>query len=97
VGDRSRREEVLETASSLIAAKGLGTSMQDIAHASGMLSGSLYYHFASQEALLTELLRRYHADLNKVPDEALATLALMSSLLWEEHAAVGAAVGFVVQ
>jgi AcrR family transcriptional regulator len=73
-GDGSRREEVLEAASSLIAAKGLGTSMQDIADASGMLSGSLYYHFASRDALLTELLRRYHAELNAVADAALASL-----------------------
>jgi AcrR family transcriptional regulator len=72
--ERSRRDEVLTTAASLISAKGLGTSMLDIANASGMLSGSLYYHFPSRDALLTELLRRYHADLNTVAEEALAIL-----------------------
>ena len=72
--DGTRRAEVLEIAASLIATSGLRTSMHDIANAAGIQTGSLYHHFASKEALLVELLRRYHADLDHVAQQALDTL-----------------------
>jgi AcrR family transcriptional regulator len=72
--DGTRRAEVLETAASLIATSGLRTSMHDIARAAGIKTGSLYHHFESKEALLVELLRRYHDDLDRVADRALDTL-----------------------
>lgn len=72
--DRTRRAEVLEIAASLIATSGLRTSMHDIARAAGVKTGSLYHHFESKEALLIELLRRYHADLDSIAEHALSTL-----------------------
>ena len=72
--DGTRRTEVLETAASLIATSGLRTSMHDIASAAGIQTGSLYHHFASKEALLVELLRRYHTDLDRVAVQALDVL-----------------------
>ena len=72
--DGTRRAEILETAASLIATSGLRTSMHDIADAAGIQTGSLYHHFESKEALLVELLRRYHDDLDGVADHALHTL-----------------------
>ncbi len=72
--DGTRRAEVLETAASLIATSGLRTSMHDIAGAAGIQTGSLYHHFESKEALLVELLRRYHDDLDRVADRALQRL-----------------------
>jgi AcrR family transcriptional regulator len=48
--------------------------MHDIADAAGIQTGSLYHHFESKEALLVELLRRYHDDLDRVADRGLATL-----------------------
>jgi AcrR family transcriptional regulator len=72
--DGTRRAEVLETAAALIATSGLRTSMHDIAVASGIQTGSLYHHFESKEALLLELLRRYHADLDQVAERALHAL-----------------------
>jgi AcrR family transcriptional regulator len=48
--------------------------MHDIADAAGIQTGSLYHHFESKEALLVELLRRYHDDLDRVADHALHTL-----------------------
>ena len=64
--DGSRRTEVLEAAASLIASSGLRTSLQEIADAAGILPGSLYHHFESKEAILIELIRRYHADLDRI-------------------------------
>jgi AcrR family transcriptional regulator len=72
--DGTRRAEILETAASLIATSGLRTSMHDIADAAGIQTGSLYHHFDSKEALLVELLRRYHDDLDRVADRALHRL-----------------------
>jgi AcrR family transcriptional regulator len=47
-----RRRQVLTVASELFARKGFeATSIRDIATAAGLMSGSLYYHFASKEDL----------------------------------------------
>jgi AcrR family transcriptional regulator len=72
--ESTRRTEVLEIAASLIATSGLRTSMHEIAGAAGIQTGSLYHHFESKEALLTELLRRYHTDLDRIAEHALDTL-----------------------
>jgi AcrR family transcriptional regulator len=72
--DGTRRAEILKTAASLIATSGLRTSMHDIGRAAGIQTGSLYHHFDSKEALLVELLRRYHDDLDRVADQALRAL-----------------------
>ena len=72
--DGTRRTEVLETAASLIRSSGLRTSLQEIADAAGILPGSLYHHFESKEAILVELIRRYHADLDRVGRIALEQL-----------------------
>ncbi|MDT5008957.1 MAG: hypothetical protein QOH57_574, partial [Mycobacterium sp.] len=72
--DGNRRTEVLQTAASLIASSGLRTSLQDIADAAGILPGSLYHHFESKEAILVELIRRYHDDLDRIGKAALEKL-----------------------
>ena len=54
--------------------RGLRTSLQQIADAAGILAGSLYHHFDSKEAILVELIRRYHADLDRVGELALERL-----------------------
>lgn len=72
--DGTRRTEILQTAATLIATSGLRTSLQEIADAAGILPGSLYHHFESKEALLVELLRRYHADLDRIAERAQRTL-----------------------
>jgi AcrR family transcriptional regulator len=72
--DGSRRTEILQTAASLIATSGLRTSLQEIADAAGILPGSLYHHVESKDAILVELLRRYHADLDRTAELALERL-----------------------
>ncbi|MEV0708713.1 TetR/AcrR family transcriptional regulator [Nocardia aurea] len=62
------------TAETLFATSGLRTSLQEIADAAGILPGSLYHHFDSKEAILVELMRRYHADLDRVAEAAVAGL-----------------------
>jgi AcrR family transcriptional regulator len=72
--DGTRRTEILQTAALLIATSGLRTSLQEIADAAGILPGSLYHHFESKEAILVELLRRYHQDLDRIADRTLTRL-----------------------
>lgn len=68
--DGTRRAEILDTAASLIASSGFRTSLQEIADAAGILPGSLYHHFESKEAILVELLHRYHAELDRIGEIA---------------------------
>jgi AcrR family transcriptional regulator len=78
--DGTRRTEILQTAASLIASSGLRTSLQEIADAAGILPGSLYHHFESKEAILVELLRRYHSDLDRIAEQAQSRLDDPTSL-----------------
>jgi AcrR family transcriptional regulator len=68
--DGTRRSEILHAAASLIASSGLRTSVHEIADAAGILPGSLYHHFESKEAILVELIQRYHADLDRIGEIA---------------------------
>ena len=91
--DRARRTEILEAAASLIASSGLRTSLQEIADAAGILPGSLYHHFESKEAILIELIRRYHADLDRIGEIAREKLdAPDSRSVSEKLVALGAAI-----
>lgn len=72
-----RRRKIIAAASELFAHKGFeGTSIREIAAASGVLSGSLYYHFPSKEDLLftvhqeslTAMRHEVEAALVKVTD-----------------------------
>ncbi len=56
----SRRDHIIELATRLFAEKGVAaTTVRDIGEAAGILSGSLYYHFSSKEAIVEEIVRRY--------------------------------------
>jgi AcrR family transcriptional regulator len=72
--DGRRRAEILDMASALFATSGLRTSLQDIADACGIKPGSLYHHFESKEAIVVELVRRYHAELDTIATVALTEL-----------------------
>jgi len=69
----NRRDDVLEAAAALFASKGYAaTSIRDIAQQVGILSGSLYYHFASKEELLLEAHARGVAQVTEAVEGALA-------------------------
>ena len=72
--DATRRTEILKTANTVIATTGLRSSLQQIADAAGILAGSLYHHFESKDAILVELIRLYHADLDRIGELALDRL-----------------------
>ena len=57
---QDRRELILTTAAEMFARKGLrATTVRGIADAVGVLSGSLYHHFPSKDAIVDEVLSRY--------------------------------------
>ncbi|MGV9193837.1 TetR/AcrR family transcriptional regulator [Microbacterium sp. MC2] len=59
-----RREQILSIAARLIARRGYSaTTVRDIADEAGILSGSLYHHFSSKEAILQEILRSFMSGL----------------------------------
>jgi len=60
-----RRTELLAIAAELFATRGYAsTTVRDIGDAAGILSGSLYHHFDSKEAMLDEILRDFMGGLH---------------------------------
>jgi len=59
VSPRPRKEEILDIATRLFAERGYdGTSMNDVAERVGMRKASLFYHFATKDALYEGVLDR---------------------------------------
>lgn len=55
-----RRAAILRVAEELFSQKGISnTTVRDIGEAAGILSGSLYHHFTSKEAMVAEVLTEY--------------------------------------
>ncbi len=63
-GTGDRRERILACAAGLFARKGVAaTTVREIADEVGILSGSLYHHFESKEAMVDEIITSYLDDL----------------------------------
>ncbi|WP_280438279.1 TetR/AcrR family transcriptional regulator [Nocardia carnea] len=61
----SRRDQIKRVAAGLFVENGVaGTSVRDIAEGVGMLSGSLYHHFPSKDAIAFAILDDFLTDLN---------------------------------
>jgi AcrR family transcriptional regulator len=91
-----RRIQILDIAAKLFAAKGYTvTTVRDIADEAGILSGSLYHHFASKEVILSEILHefldRLVVDFEAIvaaggpPDEIFDQLVRDSFRVIEQH------------
>ncbi|WP_072805870.1 TetR family transcriptional regulator [Rhodococcoides yunnanense] len=69
----SRAQEILAISAALFERRGYSaTTITDIADAAGVLSGSLYHHFASKDAIAVALLEALDNDLAAVAHKALA-------------------------
>ncbi|WP_328387314.1 TetR/AcrR family transcriptional regulator [Nocardia sp. NBC_00416] len=61
----NRRDQIKRVAAGLFVEHGVaGTSVRDIAEGVGMLSGSLYHHFPSKDAIAFAILSDFLTDLN---------------------------------
>jgi AcrR family transcriptional regulator len=69
----TRRDEICEAARGLFAKQGYsGTSIRDIADATGLLPGSLYAHFSSKAELVREIVGTFYDELLPAQQEASA-------------------------
>jgi TetR/AcrR family transcriptional regulator, cholesterol catabolism regulator len=93
---QDRRELILTSAAEMFARKGIGaTTVREIADAVGVLSGSLYHHFESKDAIVDKILSGYldairtrYADVlasGKRPAECFHDLVLTSLQVAEEQ------------
>lgn len=70
---QDRRECILTSAAALFARKGVAaTTVREIADEVGILSGSLYHHFESKEAIVDEIVSSYLEDLRNRYEKVLA-------------------------
>ena len=88
LGTMARRDEILETAAELFAARGFhGVSVADIGAACGISGPALYKHFPSKDAVLAEMLVEISERLLQVGTERSAaapdaTAALAALVEW---------------
>jgi AcrR family transcriptional regulator len=69
-----RRDIILERAADLFARQGVAaTTVREIADAVGILSGSLYHHFASKDDIVDAIVGSFMTDLVSRYDEVLAS------------------------
>ena len=91
-----RREEILAKSAELFATKGVaGATVRDIGDVTGVLSGSLYHHFRSKNAIVSEILQRYLQDIHQrfaavvkrssSPAETVQGLVLETLLVIDDH------------
>ncbi|MET0838007.1 MAG: TetR/AcrR family transcriptional regulator, partial [Marmoricola sp.] len=93
---QTRRGELLDIAAKLFAERGFkNTTVRDIADAAGILSGSLYHHFDSKEAMVDELLDSFQTALweeydaietsDRTPKEKLEAVVRVSFDAIDQH------------
>ncbi len=69
---RRNRERILESARAAFAETGVETQMDDVARRAGVGVGTVYRHFPTKDALLTELVRQ---KFEQMADDARASIA----------------------
>ena len=75
-GRENRQQDVLDAAASLFRQRGYeGTSLRGIATASGMLPGSIYFHFASKEEIFLTVQQQGIRHLSEALEKAVAGLS----------------------
>jgi AcrR family transcriptional regulator len=79
----ARHDEIVDAAAALFYEKGFdATTIQDIADVVGMLKGSLYYHVASKDALLVEVLAQIHEVFTRNLEELDALQGVVLERVW---------------
>jgi AcrR family transcriptional regulator len=70
------RDRILEAAATLFVGNGYAeTSLRDIAATAGMKAGSVYYHFASKDEIIEQVLREGMLAMERAFDDASARAA----------------------
>ncbi|SEK71874.1 DNA-binding transcriptional regulator, AcrR family [Blastococcus sp. DSM 46786] len=91
-----RRAAILARSAELFATRGVAaTTVRHIGEAAGVLSGSLYHHFPSKDAIVGEVLRAFMEDIQRrfaevarqagTPEETVRRLVHETLAVIEEH------------
>jgi TetR/AcrR family transcriptional regulator, cholesterol catabolism regulator len=92
---QDRRAQILATAAEMFARKGVrSTTVREIGDAVGILSGSLYHHFASKDDMVEEIMMSF---LDSIRARYTAVLARGLSPAESLRALVGASLQLAVQ
>lgn len=89
---RDNRERILAVARAAFAADGLGVPIREIARRAGVGAATVYRHFQTKEALLTEAFAEQLASCSAIVDEGMAAddpwdgFCLVIEKLMEVHA-----------
>lgn len=103
MSEGSRRQQILDTAAELFAARGFhGVSVADLGAACGISGPALYKHFASKDAVLAAMLVAISEELLDVGRERVAATvtareALVALVDWHVDFALGRRALIVVQ
>ena len=82
--NRSVRDKVLAAAVHLFAEYGYhAATMRDIARIAGIQAASIYYHYASKQALLVEIMETYMRQLNANLEHILSKHNTVQQCLYE--------------
>lgn len=99
MGDKSSRtrDRILRAAAEVLASRGYGaTTLEAIAELAEMKAGSLYYHFASKDRLVTEVLLEGVRTADVAVERAVADLGPSAPPLAQLRAAVHAHLDAIV-
>jgi len=82
--NRSVRDKVLAAAVQLFAEYGYhAATMRDIARIAGIQAASIYYHYASKQALLVEIMEKYMRQLNANLEHIVSKQDTINQRLYE--------------
>src|SRR3954452_23832476 len=88
VDARRNRERLIEAARALFAEQGTSVPLAAVARAAGVGTGTAYWHFPTQEALVEATYREEIARLGAAADELLADLPPADALAAWLHRAI---------
>jgi len=91
LSEKTTKERIIEAATDIFAQRGFdAVSMSEISEAVGIKKPSLYYHFASKDKILENILEYPIERMKQVGSQEVGTEELISSMSLEEFMAMGA-------
>jgi AcrR family transcriptional regulator len=89
--EKTTKEKIIEAATDIFAQRGFdAVSMSEISEAVGIKKPSLYYHFASKDKILENILEYPIERMKKVGSQEVGTEEMINSMGLEEFMAMGA-------
>jgi len=91
LNEKSTKEKIIEAATDIFAQRGFdAVSMSEISEAVGIKKPSLYYHFASKDKILENILEYPIERMKHVGSQEVGTEEMINSMSLEEFMVMGA-------